>query len=285
MYMLVNGVKFTLGADPEVFVKRGDQFISAFNMIPGDKENPHKVDKGAVQVDGMALEFNIDPCVDRLQWNQHLTGVMHILERMIPEDMRLDLSATANFGADYIKRQPLNARRLGCDPDFNAYTGLENPAPDAEMPFRTAAGHIHVGWTEDQDIDHPDHQDACRMLVKCMDKHLGVPSVFYDKDKQRRMLYGKAGAYRAKPYGVEYRVLSNAWLKSRHLRDFVYNQTQRAITEAFTNTKFKMIPRLPNVLNFAKEYTPRDVINNSRTKVAEAYLEFTGDVWKGQFDV
>ena len=50
-----------VGCDPEVFVAKGGKFISAHGMIPGTKKAPHKVERGAVQVDGMALEFNIDP--------------------------------------------------------------------------------------------------------------------------------------------------------------------------------------------------------------------------------
>jgi hypothetical protein len=42
----------------------------------------------------------------------------------------------------------------------------------------------------------------------------------------RRELYGKAGAFRPKPYGVEYRVLSNRWLNSEALIRWVYNQSQ-----------------------------------------------------------
>ena len=53
----------TVGADPELFVKKGRSFQSAYGMIPGTKQKPKKVIKGAVQVDGMALEFNIDRAV------------------------------------------------------------------------------------------------------------------------------------------------------------------------------------------------------------------------------
>lgn len=59
--MQINGKTYTIGADPEVFVGREGQFFSAHGLVPGNKRRPHKVDRGAVQVDGMALEFNIDP--------------------------------------------------------------------------------------------------------------------------------------------------------------------------------------------------------------------------------
>ena len=50
-----------IGCDPEVFVKKDGLFKSAHGLIKGDKKNPFKIRSGAVQVDGMALEFNIDP--------------------------------------------------------------------------------------------------------------------------------------------------------------------------------------------------------------------------------
>ena len=52
----------TFGCDPELFVVNGnDEFVYP-EWIPGNKEEPHPVEHGAVQIDGMAAEFNIDPC-------------------------------------------------------------------------------------------------------------------------------------------------------------------------------------------------------------------------------
>ena len=62
-----------------------------------------------------------------------------------------------------------------------------------------------------------------------MDFFLGLPSLAYDNDKLRREMYGKAGCYRPKPYGVEYRTLSNAWLKSEKLMRWVFRNTQEGM--------------------------------------------------------
>ena len=51
--------KILVGCDPEIFVKQAGVFKSAHGLVVGDKKDPQKVNKGAVQVDGMALEFNI----------------------------------------------------------------------------------------------------------------------------------------------------------------------------------------------------------------------------------
>ena len=52
----------TLGADPELFFKRGDQFISAIGKVGGSKARPRKIGNGfAVQEDNVSVEYNIPP--------------------------------------------------------------------------------------------------------------------------------------------------------------------------------------------------------------------------------
>ena len=66
-----------------------------------------------------------------------------------------------------------------------------------------------------------------------MDHTLGVYSVLWDKDDKRRSMYGKAGSFRPKPYGMEYRTLSNRWIFNTDLIRFVYNATQEALEKMF----------------------------------------------------
>ena len=241
-----------IGADPELFVKHKGQFISAHGMVPGTKFQPHVVDKGAVQVDGMALEFNIDPATNREEFKDNLLSVMATLKGMIDEDYEVVAEPVAQFTKDYISQQPEEATELGCDPDFNAYTGEENPKPDGGVDFRTGAGHIHIGWTEDMDVTEKTHFDACCMVAQELDFFLGVPATYFDKDVKRRELYGQLGAFRPKPYGMEYRVLSNKWLESEELIDFVYTQVHKALDGMFNhvrryvNTPVKALTTLEN---------------------------------------
>ena len=150
-------------------------------------------------------------------WKSHLA---------LPE-YELAAVPTAYFGKEYIDAQPKEAKELGCNPDFNAYTGEENPKPDEGLPFRTGAGHIHVGWTED--TDDPVHDSMCHMLVKELDAVLGLPSLLLDPDSERREMYGKAGAHRVKTYGVEYRVLSNFWLSHPAIAALVLDLGQATV--------------------------------------------------------
>lgn len=232
MEINVDGFQIDLkvGADPEVFASKAGKLFSAHGLVKGTKELPYPVNKGGIQVDGMALEFNIDPADSCDEFVSNIMTVMKELEAHLPKDVSLAVLPTANFGAQYIASQPDIAKELGCSADLNAYTGLENPKPNAEVPFRTAAGHVHIGWTTGQDIEDPGHLTTCCEFTKVLDLFLGVPSVIADPDTQRRSLYGAAGAFRAKEYGLEYRVLSNFWLKDKAKIKWVYTQVEKAIT-------------------------------------------------------
>jgi hypothetical protein len=69
-------------------------------------------------------------------------------------------------------------------------------------------------------------------MVRAMDCIHGIVSTVLDNSPEaiaRRELYGKPGAHRPKEYGVEYRVLSNYWLKSQNTVMLMYYLTQDAL--------------------------------------------------------
>lgn len=221
-----------IGADPEIFVKdKSGNLLSAYNMIPGSKKNPHKVEKGAVQVDGMALEFNIDPADTEQAFVDNINYVMQQMKAMIPHEFFI--SPVAHFGHDMLKAQPAEALELGCDPDYNGWTLRPNPKPNGDRPFRTAAGHVHVGWDDMRNVKSNDTFVEAAAVAKQLDFYLGLPSLIIDPDPTRRELYGQAGSFRNKPYGMEYRVLSNFWLKSPVLQGWVFRATRRALVDMF----------------------------------------------------
>jgi hypothetical protein len=119
------------------------------------------------------------------------------------------------------------AVELGCDPDFNAWDhGAANEPPDMFQPLRTAGGHLHIGWN----VDEREHQIKAMALVKQLDCFLGLWSLRLDTNGAlRRSLYGKAGAFRLKPYGVEYRVLSNFWMFHQPLTRAIGERAIRAV--------------------------------------------------------
>jgi hypothetical protein len=231
-------MELLIGADPEIWIKdlSTKKIISADGLFPGTKENPYKVTHGAIQVDGMAAEFNINPASTQQEFVRNILSVMKDLRDEIAvrnPDLEFEFvfSPVVEFGEEYIQAQPEHAKLLGCTPDFDAYqNGAPNPTPDADMPFRTASGHIHLGWGAGIDIEDPEHIEACCMMSQRLDIDLGLDAAYLEGKvgKKRRDLYGKAGAFRPKSYGVEYRTMSNMWLKNTSMMAAVFITSHRS---------------------------------------------------------
>lgn len=246
--MAKEALKITVGCDPEFF------FYSNINrqyeyprLIPGDKSAPYVVKDGAIQVDGLAMELNITPADNEEQWITRLNSVYQELENRVKHVGTIQVVPTATFTQQHFLYLENRILELGCTPDFNAYTGEINPRPNRDKPdheqyFRSAGGHIHIGWRGPRSAGYSDEEAAindknhildCFEVVRQMDFYTGVPSLFWDKDQTRRKLYGRAGACRVKPYGVEYRTLSNQWFKSEELQRFIYQNSIKAVTDLY----------------------------------------------------
>ena len=252
--------KILVGADPELFMKNPNtgQFVSAHGLVPGTKYEPHKVPFGAVQIDGTALEFNIDPAHTVDEFLHNITAVKNTIAGYVP-GYNVVAEPVAIYDQVYFDCEvPGAAKELGCEPDFNGWTGEENPRPDpGNRPFRTASGHVHIGWTEGVNPKDDMHFEECAAVARQMDYYLGIHSLLWDRDPTRRELYGKAGAFRPKPYGMEYRVLSNRWLSSPSLIRWVYNQVIRGMNAPSAFKEYDDIAREiidNNVLNWDQIY-------------------------------
>ena len=230
-------MKILIGCDPELFVQHRDSgdFISAWGLCQGNKSNPLPVEKGAVQVDGMALEFNIDPAECEDEFVRNIYTVLGEMGKYVPAEYKLSAVPTAEFSKEVWDHVPDEAKELGCDPDFSAYTGQENPKPDGNRTFRTGAGHIHIGWTNLPDKNIPEHLYICRELIKAIDEAVQPYIKQHDPDKKRQELYGAPGCFRPKVYGVEYRSPSNFWVNDESHMRALYNLCVDATKRFFDN--------------------------------------------------
>jgi hypothetical protein len=224
----------TVGADPEFFVRRKQHWISGHTFPVGTKKEPKPMLMGAVQADGIALEINVKPSKTKAEFIANVRGAFGELDRLVKgvdKDAELVAAPSIFFGHQKLSKLPEEAADLGCEPDFNAYEGEINPRPNKQSPIRTGAGHIHVGWTTTANPKSRQHIEECASLVKELDYYLGLPSLIWDTDTRRRTLYGQAGSFRPKPYGVEYRVLSNKWTETAKHVGWVFNQTLKAYNQ------------------------------------------------------
>lgn len=211
---------FTIGADPELFLLKNKKPYSAIGLIGGTKDEPKQLGtkKGfSIQEDNVSMEFNIPACHDHEAFIQSIEFVLTTMKKKL-KNFEFSEESALVFPEDQL-RHP-QAQEFGCEPDFNAWTKEMNPRPKAaDATLRSAGGHVHVGTKEDP-IE----------VIRAMDLFVGVPSVKLDKGILRRQLYGKAGAFRPKPYGCEYRTLSNFWIFSKERIKWVYDQTAKALS-------------------------------------------------------
>ena len=233
---LVNGLEqkaiVPIGADPEFFLydTKAKMNISAHGIIPGTKREPFKLKDGAVQLDGTAAEFNINPANSAEEFVYNINSVLAEIRAMVPEHIRFNYSSTVKYDETYFKDLvPNSCKELGCDPDFDAWNlGKVNVKPNNNSPMRTAGGHLHVGFIADNsaDIKDVEHISDCITLTKQIDNYFRSFEYLWDKDQKRRSMYGKPGCFRPKQYGVEYRTLSNAWLSYPKLWPWLFDSLQ-----------------------------------------------------------
>src|SRR5574341_1319337 len=263
-------MEIKIGADPELFVTEKHGFhVCATGLVPGTKEKPFPVEKGAIQVDGFALEFNITPAETAEEFSNNIKIVMEQLRENLSKEYNFSKEVSVYFDKHHYSLQSEVARRIGCDPDFNAYTEKQNPVFTEKRleTLRMVGGHVHIGWTKYVDPKEYTHFASCCQTAIQLDYFLACPSILIDKDRIRYNYYGKPGSFRSKPYGCEYRVLSNWWIWEDETRKFIFNQTKKAMDELINNDNY-LEAKKPNLardyysyMRNEPEYARRDLIN------------------------
>lgn len=235
--MNLSSESFTIGADPEVFLKDTHGWLkSAIPYIRGTKDTPIMLRNGAgLQHDNVALEFASPVANNLIGFLRSINVSLGLIKKELPFGYSLahDIAA-ADFPETELKDEA--AFEFGCSPDYNAWERVINDKPVISNPqFRSCGGHIHVGFVEGSDykfLSNPDDLDSKARLIKVMDCIHGLLSVFLDKNEgatERRKLYGGAGCFRPTSYGVEYRTLSNFWIKDNTLISLMYHLTKDAL--------------------------------------------------------
>lgn len=218
----------TIGADIEVFLKDkiSGEIVSAEGIIHGSKEEPFHFMKEnpfyATSLDNVMAEFCIPPAKTSIDFRSGIETALNYIHNTIPGNLTIFAFPSAKVDGRWLVTP--NAQMFGCEPDYNAWlNGIQNDRPvAADGNLRSCGGHIHIGY------DTPS-TNTNLALIKAMDIFVGLPSVVIEPDNDRKSLYGKAGAFREKKYGVEYRTVSNYYINSKELTNWVFENTLNAI--------------------------------------------------------
>lgn len=225
----------SLGSDPEFFlVNEKGEFVSAIDVVKANKDN--KVDLGngcKLFYDNVLAEVNVVPGADPDTLVNNVHSCFQALTKAV-RPYRIKPQASGTYPKNCLTHP--DAQVFGCEPEFCAYEMNIVQAPECKTGFRSAGGHIHLGFSKEEypllaplgaDEDRTERDWGRVWVVRMMDLFMGIPSLWMDQDPTspaRRKLYGKAGTHRPKEeYGVEYRATSNFWLRSPALVKLAYS--------------------------------------------------------------
>jgi hypothetical protein len=221
-----------LGADIEFFLKdkKTGEIVSAEGLVQGTKDNPFNFDKSnkffATSLDNVLAEGCIPPIEAGPTGNEkfklYIDKLIAYFNQTIPAHLVVASIPSAILDPKWLQTE--HSKTFGCDPDLCVWTKSINEKPEGVNPqLRSAGGHLHIGY------DDPTNIEVGEAIIKAMDLYVGVPSVLQEPDNERKALYGKAGCFRFKDYGVEYRTVSNYYAGDNRLSDWIYNATTSAI--------------------------------------------------------
>lgn len=231
----------TVGADPEFFVENTEtgRLVSAQHITEGTKYDHEPIGDGIeVHADGHAFEVNLPPASIRNFFSDidsHMRTISEYLQKKGP--YRLSKKVFGDFSHE-LGEVPDDAWVLGCDPDkildfsysgMGTYLSVVDRAPPVfEGPhkyYRTSSGHVHVGFVPESLIGTYDHTFDAAYVVYSL--HRGLNSMTIEEIYRNR--YYPSRTLRIKPYGVEWRGLSNRWIFDSSKRNsLVYGLDQLA---------------------------------------------------------
>lgn len=227
----------TIGADPELFlINDNNEGVPSEEYFKGDKNYPFSLEKELgkgfnILCDNVMVEYNIPPVINKEDFIDSNKKVLKYINEVTPDYIHIDISASKYFNKD--KLQSKLARTFGCAEDYTVYdlSKINKVKASKNNTLRTAGGHLHIGYSNIS-------MNNSINLIKLMDLYLGVPSILIDADTERRKMYGNAGSFRPKPYGFEYRTLSNFWLQNATTMTWVWNQIQKVFEKINGNLDF-----------------------------------------------
>jgi hypothetical protein len=226
----------TVGADIEYFIqhKATMEVISAEDFVPGTKDMPYVFDETnkyfAVSLDNVLAEICIPPAKNAEEFYTNINKSRAFIDQLLPHQYCTAAMPAANLNKLWLNTP--QALTFGCESDYNAYTGYRNQSPRSEdKTLRSAGLHVHLGINSPSRVSGFGYEPSARYIniVKALDLHLAIPSILVEPPNDRRKLYGKAGSFRPKSYGLEYRTLSSYLASDKEKITWVYEATKNAI--------------------------------------------------------
>lgn len=228
-----------IGSDAEIFLNLGGKTIGSETVIP--KEG---LDCGVGKVvrDGIQVELNPKAEFCRAYHNNNIAKCFKDLRKTLIENfpkVKVDFSPLVKVARKEFDSLSEESKQFGCKPSSNTYTGESKIKVNPKKYLkRTGSGHLHWGI---YGIENRLAINSSEKLVPMFDAILANTCVLIDRDKnnaERRKNYGLAGEFRYhENERLEYRTLSNFWLKSYPLASMVMGLGRFAVHLVAQTTK------------------------------------------------
>jgi hypothetical protein len=302
-FKVLSWVGGELGSDPEMFVTDKDnKMIPSFEFLKSKEEKDYTLDPSTTTVgnkmgwrqtifwDGFQAEFNVYSATC-LSWvvDSTFNGMKTLQEkaRAYKKGSKVSLQTTFDIDPETLMNAKNEHVAFGCMPSYNIYGAKGLVEDGRNVPFRSAGGHIHFGIKDIiGNTEKTYDKERIERYVKALDAILGVACVSlferYD-DPRRRSMYGLAGEYRLPPHGLEYRVLSNAWLCHPLIMNIVFELARKSIAvgenellELWDSTEEETV----NCINNCDVSLAREILARNKTNFTDIINTFTGDASK-----
>jgi hypothetical protein len=262
-----------VGADVEWFLKdKNGNPVPCIGLVGGTKTSPLPLIPGRagymIQEDNVALEWGIPPSGSRHEFLYHCMRAREAIDaKLAGMELIAAIVPSMRFTKEQLEHP--QAKTVGCEADYCVWDQCENEKPDLSgenETLRSGGGHVHISFkVEDEAPVFPKNLPQMETVVMAFDMWVSLGFVVMDPDKERRKLYGKAGAFRPKPYGVECRTLSNLWSSDPLLTEWVYTQIEKM---------FHYIRKAPDANRWLREQKSAivPIINNGDVAGAQRYL-------------
>lgn len=241
---LITGYTPYLGCDPEFFFERGGQVIGAEKVLTPDRKivstsfgynGPSGSTAEKFVLDGVQVELNPRPNTCRANLGNEIAAAFRALRVHLKDmgDVKASFKTVVEVSQVELDSLSDKAKVFGCAESLNTYDKKACVGVDASTYLkRSAGGHIHLGFSGDQLM-----MAARERLVPILDAFVGNTCVLIDRDPEqaeRRKVYGRAGEYRLPKHGLEYRTLSNFWLRAYPLMSMVMGLSRQACGILYT---------------------------------------------------
>lgn len=195
------------GTDAEFFLQDTEgNIVPASKVIPGLKHDPHHLEYGVCHPDGLSLEVGCPPSDTSEGMLMNLFKVINEVKSKFLDPAGLTIAPVMAVDSSKVKGAGRDDLEFGCSSEFDAYNQdmMKVSDRDVNQTARYSGFHIHLGYTEGQESNHFTFLDSCR-LVRVLDDL--VEKYKLGTTSGRANQYGGRGAFRVKPYGIEYRCM------------------------------------------------------------------------------